>query len=313
MRILFLGSPDFAIPSLNALINAKHEIVAVFTQPDRPAGRGAKIQETPVKLCALGHNLKVYTPETCKSDETYELMKSLNFELGVVIAYGNILPQRVLDIPPKGFINAHGSLLPLYRGASPISAPILNGDKISGISIQKMVKKVDAGDVLLSMPIELSPDETTESLHDKLSHLASIALVKVCEEIHNNTIVATPQDETKATFAGKLNKDMGKINWAESAEIIDRKIRAFTPWPGTYCFIKIANELTRVKIIKATPAENINCNIPGKIISNNPFNFVVGTGNGALRILELQRDGKKIQDTATFLNGNRLNFEENWQ
>ncbi len=315
MKLLFLGSPEFAVPSLKTLFESKHEIVGVVTQPDKPSGRGGQIQETAVKSFANANRILVYTPETCRSEEVKNLFKSLNFDLGIVVAYGNILPQSILDIPPKGFINAHGSLLPKYRGASPIVAPILNGDKKTGISIQKMVKKVDAGDVILSLEIILEPTETAQTLHDKLSELSAIALLKVCELIEKNQAVYTPQDESQATFVGKLNKEMGKINWREDAEVIERKIRAFTPWPGSYCFAKIAGTLTRIKITKATIAQmgSINNPAPGKVLSLEPFNFIIGTGNGGLRILEMQRDGKKIQDTATFLNGNRINKDDLWE
>lgn len=314
MKLLFLGSPDFAVPSLKALFESKHTIVGVITQPDKPSGRGSHIQETPVKQFAIQHKIPVYTPESCKTDDSKTLFKSLNFDLGIVVAYGNILPQSILDIPPKGFINAHGSLLPKYRGAAPIMAPILNGDSHSGISIQKMVKKVDAGDVIASRTIPLESTETTETLHDKLSILSAELLLEVCNLIENNQATYTPQNEAEATFVGKLNKEMGKINWTEPAVVIERKIRAFSPWPGTYCFAKIGNELTRVKITKATIGQYEKNDItPGKVLSALPFNFLIGTGDGTLRILELQRDGKKIQDTATFLNGNKINLEDLWQ
>ena len=270
MRLLFLGSPDFAVPSLKALFDSKHTIVGVITQPDKPSGRGSQMQETPVKLFAKQHQIPVFTPDSCKTEEAKALFKSLNFDLGVVVAYGNILPQAILDIPPKGFINAHGSLLPKYRGAAPIMAPILNGDSHSGISIQKMVKKVDAGDVIASRSIPLEPTETTETLHDKLSILSADLLLEVCNLIENNQATFTPQNESEATFVGKLNKEMGKINWSEPAIVIERKIRAFSPWPGTYCFAKIGNELTRVKITKATIGQyEKNDIVPGKVLSPN--------------------------------------------
>jgi methionyl-tRNA formyltransferase len=315
MRLLFLGSPEFAVPSLKALFESGHEIIGVITQPDKPSGRGSQIQETPVKSFAIANQIPVFTPETCRSEEVKTLLKSLNFDLGVVVAYGNILPQAILDIPSKGFINAHGSLLPKYRGASPIVAPLLNGDDKTGISIQKMVKKVDAGDVILSLEINIEPTETAQTLHDKLSELSAKALLQVCDLIENNKAKYAPQDESQATFVGKLNKEMGKINWAESANVIERKIRAFTPWPGSYCFAKIAGTLTRIKITKATIAQidPKNNTTPGKVLSLEPFNFIIGTGNGALRILEMQRDGKKIQDTATFLNGNRISKDDLWE
>lgn len=313
MKIVFLGSPDFALPSLKALVEKKHTIVAVFTQPDRPAGRGGHLQETPIKIFAKSLGLPVFTPETCKTEEAYQIFKKLDFDLGVVVAYGNILPQKILDIPSKGFINAHGSLLPLYRGASPIAAPILNGDKISGVSIQKMVKKVDAGDVYLSLSIDLASDETLETLHDKLSALAAKALLEVCEQIANNTAVAIPQEESKASFAGKLTKEMGRIDWSEPANVIDRKIRAFTPWPGSYCFANIANRFTRIKILKASLVNDEKPYTPGIIVSKDPFYFLIGTTKGSIRIYELQREGKNVQDTATFLNGIRMNYDEPWQ
>lgn len=314
MKILFLGSPEFAVPSLKALLESEHKIVGVITQPDKPSGRGSQIQETPVKIFAKQHQIPVFTPESCKTEETKNLLQNLSFDLGVVVAYGNILPQSILDIPPKGFINAHGSLLPKYRGAAPIVAPLLNGDSISGISIQKMVKKVDAGDIILNREIKLESTETASSLHDKLSLLSAEALIEVCRLIENNQATYTPQDEKQATFVGKLNKEMGKINWSEPAVIIERKIRAFSPWPGTYCFAKIGGDLTRIKITKASIGQSEgNENFPGKVISMAPFNFLIGTGDGVIRILEMQRDGKKIQDTATFLNGNKINPSDLWQ
>lgn len=314
MNILFLGSPEFAVPSLKALFESEHKIVGVITQPDKPSGRGSQIQETPVKTFAKQHQIPCFTPDSCKTEEAKQLFQSLNFDLGVVVAYGNILPQYILDIPPKGFINAHGSLLPKYRGAAPIVAPLLNGDTHSGISIQKMVKKVDAGDLILSREIIIDPTETAETLHDKLSLLSAETLVEVCSLIAQNKATYTPQDESAVSFVGKLSKEMGKINWHEPALVIERKIRAFSPWPGTYCFAKIGGELTRIKIIKATlaPLDSKDI-IPGKIMSMAPFNFLIGTGAGVIRILELQRDGKKIQDTATFLNGIKINPEDLWQ
>jgi methionyl-tRNA formyltransferase len=314
MNILFLGSPEFAVPSLKALLESEHKIVGVITQPDKPSGRGSQIQETPVKIFAKENKLPVFTPESCRTEESKELFQSLNFDLGVVVAYGNILPQSILDIPPKGFINSHGSLLPKYRGASPIVAPILNGDSHSGISIQKMVKKVDAGDIILTIETKLEPTETAETLHDKLSLLSAKALVEVCHKIENNTATYSPQDETSATLVGKLTKEMGKVNWSEPASVIERKIRAFTPWPGAFCFAIIGGNLTRVKIIKATEGPiDIKETTPGKVVSMAPFNFLISTGKGVLRILEMQREGKKIQDTASFLNGNKINPDDLWQ
>ncbi|PCJ57630.1 MAG: methionyl-tRNA formyltransferase [Planctomycetota bacterium] len=310
MKLIFFGSPEYSLPSLTKLYQSHHEIIAIYTQPDKPSGRGSQENPTPIKSLANELNIPVYTPSSLKTDEAFNQLNQLEFDLGVVIAYGNILSTKILNIPKYGYINAHGSLLPQYRGASPITAPLLNGDSTTGVTIQKMVLKVDAGDIVNSDTISISKEDNASTLHDKLSELSSTLLLETCNMVETNKINAIPQDESKATFVKKLTKQMGHINWNESANIIERKIRAFYPWPGSFSFVNLKNKDARIKILKATSTDEKGQ--PGIIKDLNPLNFLIGTGNGCLRIFKLQREGKKKQSTAEFLNGNQLDINNQW-
>lgn len=310
MKIVFFGTPEYSLPALKLLHESQHQVVAVYTQPDKPSGRGSKENPTPIKVLANEFNIPVYTPSTLKTDESLDQLKNINFDLGVVIAYGNILTTPILNIPKFGYINAHGSLLPKYRGASPITAPLLNGDETTGVTIQNMVLKVDAGDIVNSKEIPITNEDNASTLHDKLSDLSAELILDTCNLIENNKVDPIPQDASKATFVKKLTKEMGHIDWNEPADIIERKVRAFYPWPGSFAFVKIKNKDVRVKISKATATTDSGQ--PGIIKDFNPLNFLVGTGQGCLRIFELQREGKKVQSTSIFLNGNHLDNSCIW-
>ncbi|MCK5478607.1 MAG: methionyl-tRNA formyltransferase, partial [Methylococcales bacterium] len=231
MKIIFAGTPDFAVPALQMLINSEHEVCAVYTQPDRPAGRGRKLLPGPVKTLALSADIPVFQPETLKTEEDLKQLASFEADLMVVVAYGLILPQTVLDTPKQGCINIHGSLLPRWRGAAPIHRALIAGDKKTGITIMQVVKRLDAGDMLHKEECVITDENTSSDLHDKLADLGAIGLKKVLAQIDAGTLVAEKQDESQVTYAEKLEKSESLLDWTLSAVELDRKIRGLNSWP----------------------------------------------------------------------------------
>jgi len=294
MRIIFMGSPDFAVPSLTALREAGHDIVAVYSQPPRPAGRGGKVKNTPVHDAALAAGLIVLTPLSFKSSEEIDRFAGFSPDLAVVAAYGLILPQAVLDAPRLGCVNVHASLLPRWRGAAPIQRAIQAGDAVSGVTIMQMEAGLDTGPMLAKAETPITADTTGASLHDDLAKLGADLLLKTLPGIESGQVVAEPQDESTVTYASKLEKSESRIDWTKPSIDLDRTIRAFFPWPGSS--FTYGDET--IKVLAAEPAEGIGS--PGIVLGDN---LTVACGNGALRLTRLQRPGKKPVAAADFLRG----------
>jgi methionyl-tRNA formyltransferase len=297
MKIIFAGTPEFAVPTLQMLLDSEHEVCAVYTQPDRPAGRGRKLQPSPVKELALKTGIPVFQPETLKTDEDLRQIASFNADLMVVVAYGVILTQAVLDTPRLGCINVHGSLLPRWRGAAPIQRAIMAGDEKTGVTIMRMVRKLDAGDMLHKEECVIGPNDTASDLHDKLAHLGAIGLAKVLEQIKAGTVHAEKQDEALVTYAEKLEKSEAVLDWAQPAEQLARKVRGLNAWP-------VAQTLCRGEILRIWRAEAINADTnaePGSVRCANKT-MDVATGKGMLRLHEVQLPGGKRMSIQAFLN-----------
>ena len=299
LRIIFAGTPDFAASALSALVNSKHEIIAVYTQPDRPAGRGRKLRASPVKEVALKHNIKVFQPENLKEAETQDLLRSFNADVMVVAAYGLILPQVVLDIPRLGCLNIHASLLPRWRGAAPIQRAIAAGDKESGISIMQMNAGLDTGNILQLFTCPIAEKDNGGDLHDRLAEIGANAIVEVLNNLESGSLTSTIQDNTLATYAHKLDKKEAIIDWQSSASDIERLIRAFNPWPVAFTYL---NDKTLRVWQALTLAENSELEA-GTVIACDKKGIDVSCGKGILRLLKLQPSGSKAMDATSFING----------
>lgn len=302
MRIIFAGTPDFAVPALQMLIDSKHEICAVYTQPDRPAGRGRKLAPSVVKALALSTGIPVFQPETLKTDEDLNQLASMNADLMVVVAYGIILPQVILDAPKLGCINIHGSLLPRWRGAAPIHRAVIAGDEMTGVTIMKLVKKLDAGDMLHKESCVIEPYHTSSDLHDKLAELGAIGLEKVLNQIEAGSVISEKQDETLVTYAEKVEKSEAILDWNQSAIELDRKIRGLNSWP-------VAQTLFNGKVMrvwKARLTDDESKLSSGTIVQQGKQMSVV-TGEGVIELLEIQLPGGKRIETQAFLNAHDVN------
>ena len=301
LRIIFMGTPDFAIPSLSALIkNTDLEIVGVFTQTDKSAGRGKLMTTPPIKQLAIQNNLPVFQPLKIKTET--DNIRSLKPDLIVVVAYGKIIPQEILDIPTYGCLNVHASLLPKYRGAACLNAPILNGDSETGITIMKMEAGLDTGPVLRQEKISLKGEENLEYVHDKLANLGAQILPEVIKGWINGNIKPIEQEESKASYIKMLSKEDGHINWNRPAEEIERMIRAYNPWPGTFGFLN--KEILKIIEVDKNPLK-INNYRAGEIFISHD-RPAVQCGQDALIIKKLQVSGRKITDSADFLRGHKL-------
>lgn len=302
MKIIFAGTPEFAVPSLQRLIDLKHEICAVYTQPDRPAGRGQHLQPPPVKVLALAHNIPVLQPLTLKTDEELQTLQAFDADLMVVVAYGMILPQAVLDMPRLGCINGHGSLLPRWRGAAPIQRAVIEGDKETGVTIMQIVKKLDAGDMLHKEVYAIKSTDTAAIVHDELAQLSAIGLEKVLAQIKNGKVYAEAQDENRVTYAAKLTKEEAVLDWTQSAEILVRKIHGLNPWP-------VAHTLYDSKVMKIWQAEVLpeKTLLPAGQARCTHKTFDIATGDGLVRIHELQLPNGKRMSASAFLAAHDLN------
>lgn len=302
MRIIFMGTPDFAVPCLEKLIHSKHEIVAVFTQPDKKKGRGYTLTAPPVKELALNHGIQVFQPESLKNQQILSLSVSLKPDLIVVVAYGKILPKNILDLPPLGCINVHGSLLPKYRGAAPIQWSVINGEKITGVTTMYMDEGLDTGDIILKSETKIGENETSGELFDRLSVMGAELLSKTLNGIEAGNLVREKQNDEMATYAPMLNKSLSKINWSDSAEKIHNLVRGLNPWPVAMTAIDNKN----VKIYRTKVAESL-CGKLGEVKSIEPF--IVSCGNNsAIEILELQLESKKRMNSSDFFRGYKLNI-----
>lgn len=298
MRVIFAGTPEFAVPALAALIAAGHEIVMVLTQPDRPAGRGMKLKASPVKELALQHGLPVYQPETLKTNESQAPLVAADADVMVVAAYGLILPQAVLDMPRRGCYNIHASLLPRWRGAAPIQRSILAGDAETGVTIMEVVLALDAGAMLKKAVIPITADDTAQSLHDALSLRGGALMVEVLTDLES--ITPEPQDPALVTYAEKLRKDEAPLDWRQSAKMLARQVRAFNPFPVAQA--TFGGEVWRIWM--AYPVEGV-VGSPGTIVDISE-GVLVACGDGALRITEMQKPGGRRLSAKEFLAGTPL-------
>ena len=299
LKIIFAGTPDFAASALSALIQSHHEVVAVYTQPDRPAGRGRKLRASPVKEVALAKNIPVLQPDSLKNSEAQDELRQFNADVMVVAAYGLILPQAVLDMPRLGCLNIHASLLPRWRGAAPIQRAIAAGDKESGITIMQMNAGLDTGDILQLFACPIYDTDTGGELHDRLAEIGAKAIVEVLERLDSDKLTPTVQDDALATYAHKLDKKEAQINWQQPASEIERLIRAFNPWP-------VAFTLLNDKPLRLWQAQVLSENSelePGTVIRCDKNGIDVSCGEGVLCILNLQPSGSKAMDVASFMNG----------
>jgi methionyl-tRNA formyltransferase len=305
MRLVFMGTPEFAIPSLKALI-ASHQVVGVFCQPDKPVGRHQnKLQPTPVKERALAHGIPVYQPETLRDGTALAILQELAPELIVVAAYGRFLPDEILALPPKGCINIHSSLLPKYRGSAPINWAILNGEEVTGVTIQRMVHDMDAGDIILQRAVKIGKTEDAAALYDRLAVMGGELAVEAVAQIQAGTATYTPQDHTQATLAPMLSKELSPVDWTKSAQEIFNQIRGLYPWPGASTTALTGEP---IKLWGAQVVEKHTDATPGTIVAAGKQGIDVACGefNHVLRILELQAPGKKRMTVAAYLAGNPI-------
>ena len=297
MKLAFLGTSEFAVPALKALVEAGHDVVAVYTRAPKPAGRGQQERRTPVHELALSLGLVVRTPKGLRSEEEAAAFKALDLDAAVVVSYGHILPKAFLDAPVLGCINIHGSLLPRWRGAAPIHRAILAGDAETGVTIMRMDEGLDTGPMLLAERTPISAADTAESVHDRLAELGGRLIVSTLDALVARTIEPVPQSDDGVTYAHKLGKEEGALDWRRPAAELERKVRAFDPWPGTW--FDVAGE--RIKVLGAALA--LAAGAPGTVsISRDGFP-VVACGVGGLKLLKLQRAGKSAQAADAFLRG----------
>ncbi|MBA2242891.1 MAG: methionyl-tRNA formyltransferase [Chthoniobacterales bacterium] len=304
MRVVFIGTGEIGVPTLQWLLeSSKHELVGLVTQPDRPAGRNQQIQTPPAKTALAESHLPILQPERINNAEAVGEIRSLVPEVIVVMAYGQILPRRVLEIPTIACLNLHASLLPRHRGAAPIQAAIAAGDRETGVTVMYMDEGLDTGDVLLQSLTEIAPGETGRSLHDRLAKIAPAALKEALKQLEAGTAPRIPQNPSEATSAPKLEREDGAINWSDSAEQVERKIRAFDPWPGTYTLISDgAGQKQKLKIFSATPQPGDE-QPPGHVAGATSDRLLIATGNGLLRLGEVQLEGKKRMSAVDFVRG----------
>lgn len=298
MRVVFMGTPEFAVPTLQALID-HHQVIGVVTQPDKQRGRGKKVQFPPVKEKAVEYDLPVYQPQKARDEEFIAILKDLNPDVIVVVAYGQILPESILNIPKYGCINVHGSLLPKYRGAAPIQWSVLDGEEKTGITTMYMEKGLDTGDMIEKAELVLDAKETAGSLHDKLMVMGADLLLSTLEKLENKTAVRIKQDDSKSCYAKMLTKEMGQVDFTKPAKEIERLIRGLNPWPSAYTSMN-------GKTMKLWDADVIECDVkeePGTVIDVTKDAIVTATGKDALALKEIQLAGKKRMKVSAFLLG----------
>lgn len=302
MKIIFMGTPDFSVPILEALLQAGHNVVLAVTQPDQPKGRGKAVQFSAVKTAAAAHQIPVYQPKRIREPECVSYLKTFEADIMVVAAFGQILSEDILTMPRYGCVNVHASLLPKYRGASPIQWAVLNGDKISGVTTMQMDAGIDTGDILEKTEIVLDKDETGGSLFDKLSDAGAKLCVQTIAHIQDGTVTRTKQEEAQATHVGMITKQMGKVDWTKSAAEIERQIRGLDPWPGTYTSLHGKT----LKLWKAAVLEGGASAQAGQIVYADKQQLVIQTGEGRLSLLEVQLEGKKRMRIDAFLRGHQI-------
>lgn len=304
MNIIYMGTPDFAVPPLNAIISIGENVQAVFTQPDKPKGRGFKLLPTPVKECALSHNIPVHQPLSLRKGEeaaSYEaLIKELNPDLIVVAAYGQILPKSILDIPKYGCVNIHASLLPKYRGAAPIQRVILDGETETGVTAMRMAEGLDTGDMIMKLSVKIGENETASELHDRLSELGAELIIKTIETLKNGTTFYEKQDDNLACYAAKIDKSMCFTDFSKPAKQVHNHIRGLSSSPCAVAYL----DGKRLKIYRSELVNNVH-GLPGEVVNSNNFTVACGDGNGVM-LTEVQGEGGKRLKTADFLRGNKI-------
>lgn len=301
LRIIFAGTPDFAARHLDALLSSGHKVVGVFTQPDRPAGRGKKLMPSPVKVLGEEHGLPIFQPASLRPQENQQLVADLNADVMVVVAYGLILPKAVLDMPRLGCVNVHGSLLPRWRGAAPIQRSLWAGDAETGVTIMKMDVGLDTGDMLYKLACPITNEDTSATLYDKLADLGPQGLIETLQQLADNTATPEVQDEALVTYAEKLSKEEAQLDWSLSAAQLERCIRAFNPWPMSWMMI----DDQPVKVWKASVIDGDTSEEPGTIIEVSKQGIQVATAKGILNLESLQPAGKKAMSAQDLLNSRR--------
>ena len=302
MRVVFMGTPDFASASLARLLRSNHEVIGVFTQPDKPQNRGMKLQPTPVKALALEAGLPVYQPATVKNGEALEILRELQPDILAVVAYGKLLPEDVLNLPKYGAVNVHGSLLPKYRGAAPIQWAVLNGDAVTGVSTMYLAKEMDAGDVIFSEETPIGEQETAGELFDRLAEMGAELLTKTLDAIEAGTAPRTPQDQAEATYTTMITKSLCPIDWNQAPRAIVKHVCGLSPWPTATAEI----DGTLMKIHKVEIADQTTSAVPGTIIAAGKQGITVACADGAVTITELQAPGKKRLRASDWLLGHPL-------
>ena len=302
MKIVFMGTPDFAVGALEALIEAGHEVVAVVTQPDKPKGRGKEMQMTPVKVCALNHNIEVFQPVKIKTPEAVEVLKGYGADLFVVAAFGQILSKEILDMPKFGCVNIHASLLPKYRGAAPIQWAILDGEKETGVTIMQMNEGLDTGDMLTKVIVPIEDTDTGESLFDKLAEAGAKLLIETIPQMEAGTLQPEAQDDAKSTYAKMIKKEMGHIDWKKEAVVLERLVRGMNSWPSAYTYL---NGKT-LKVWEASVEESASKAAVGEVVEVTKDSIKVQTGKDLLVLKQIQLEGKKRMDVAAFLLGYKV-------
>jgi methionyl-tRNA formyltransferase len=302
MNIVFMGTPEFALPTLKALHHSSHSILSVITQPDKPKGRGQKLLVSPVKQVALDLNIPILQPKTVNAPEFIDSLSQNQPDVIIVVAFGQILSEPFLKIPKQFCINLHSSLLPEYRGAAPIHRSILNGDTRTGVTTMIMDKGMDTGDILLMQETPIHETDNAQTLHDTLAEMGGALVLETLRRLEENTLLSTPQDNSHATYAAKLKKEEGLLKWEQSATTLWNQVRGLTPWPGTYTWLN----KKRLRILKAQTAEGAAGDKPGQVMRVTDMGIEVGTGQGRLIIAELQPEGKKSMSAKSFLAGYKI-------
>lgn len=303
MRIVFMGTPDFAVPSLERLIADGHEIAAVYTQPDKPKNRGMQLTPPPVKRVALAHSIPVVQPQRLRDEGVLEVLAVLRPELIVVVAYGKLLPKAMFELPAMGCINVHSSLLPKYRGAAPINWAVINGETETGVTIQDIAEKLDAGDILAQAQTPIGPDESVETLHDRLARMGAQLLSETVLQIQAGTVVRTPQEDSQSTYAPMLDRSLSPIDWSRSAREIHNQVRGLVPWPATT--MELGGQIFKVFAVEETGTETKAAG--GTCLGSDRRGILMACGDGrVLRVTEVQAPGKKRMTASDYLRGHPI-------